>query len=166
MPAGWRCAVLGFASLMLMPLSAGANCGSAHLSGATIKARMEQALQEVSLPEGFYYGTLTILDREFPLLLALVGKENGTLEVANLLLRVYRTEADVYRYQGGALDIEISSRGTDRCYLSVSGVIELLDPEKRLRARSPGQEIFLYDPEAGRFTSVYRNSTIDFSLRQ
>jgi len=127
---------------------------------------MEQVEQEVSLPDGFYYGTLTILGREFPLLLALAGKGNGTLEVANLLLRVYRTEPDVYRYQGGALDIEISSRGADRCYLSVSGVIELLDPLGRPRARSPGQEIFLYDPETERFTSVYRDSTIDFSLRQ
>lgn len=166
MPAGWRNAVLGFAGLTLMPLPVQASCGSAYLSGAAIKARMDQAQREVSLPDGYYYGTLTILGRDFPLLLSLTSKGNGTLEVANLLLRIYRVHADAFMYQGGALDIEISDRGTDQCYLTVSGVIELLNEDGEVRGRNPAQEIFLYDPQAGRFTSVYRNSPVDFSLRQ
>jgi hypothetical protein len=77
---------------------------------------------------------------------------NGTLQIANLLLRPYSESDAVRRYQGHALDVLLfPDSATGYCSIAVSGIIETTgEKDDGIAARRPALAIYRL-AKSGRF---------------
>ncbi len=95
---------------------------------------------------------------------------NGTLQAANLLLRVFDTHLDDLLYDGGALQVRLARLdSSDRLALLVFGHVLHFRPGNDNPDKPDSSEdvLFIYTVQCpvGRFVQAYRSASFDIALQ-
>ena len=124
-------------------------CQTRNIGGgdaATIFQRIEGTHEPVSRAIAIGH------DRTLKVTYDFTNQGNGTLQIANLLLRPYSESDAVRRYQGHALDVLLfPDSATGYCSIAVSGIIETTSEKgDGITARRPAFAVYRLT-DSGRF---------------
>ena len=100
---------------------------------------------------------------DLPTRFEVTGQGNGTLAIANLLLRVYKAHDDGALYEPFGLTLDFADLGHGGyCDLVVTGSVRLTDDKPA--GRTPLIYIYRWEPAQNGFRETYRHAPLAIDL--
>ena len=159
--------LLACSFLVLAPKLAWSKCSPVSIGGPDLAIKMQRLKPADGMPDARDSDLLIIGDQlRIPITYAVTSKGNGTVEIANLQLRLYRAHADQFVYRDKALQLNLIDSGSGFCDLVVSGIIDFLNDAGQVIRQEPAVEIYRYQDNAGVFAQSYSRTPVPIALRK